>query len=180
MEINTKADRLIEFYLNNPEVFERRVNKLKRYSCYILVAACSILIFFPDIIPLGAWLVRTAAIAGLIYFGFEIYLGGIEIYNKISNGMITKLLIKKFDMSECNESKLVEAFNNKNFDALNDAPGADDQPIQLYVEEDKTGKELYCVMMKYYSSSDFRSATDIIVLSGSDYDKWIGVFKSMK
>ena len=179
MKLVTKVDGLGEFYFNNPGQFERRANQIKKYSNYALIAVCLVFIFLPDIIPFPEWIIRTAAIVGLIYFGFEVLMGGVGIYNKISNGVISNLLIKKFDMSSCSEKELIRAFNNRDFDTLVKAPSADDQPIQLYVDEDNVGKELYCVLMKYYSSSDFRSATDVIVLSGSDYDKWIGVFKSM-
>jgi len=180
MELKTKADNFWQFYLNNPEKFEERINPLKKYGNYAFLAVCVLLIIFPGVIPTSPWIVRIASIIGLIYFGFSALTGGREMYSKASNGKLTNLLVKKFDMDNCDESDIINAFYAQDFDALADFPEADNQPIQLYVEVDKAGKELYCVIKKYYSSSDFRHATDVIVLSGTDYDKWIGVIKSMK
>ena len=178
MELVTKANSLWDFYSKNPEKFEDRVNTIKKYRNYALAATCLVFIIFPGIIPFSSLIIRIVAVLGLLYFGFSIFAGSAETFNKESGGLIKLKTLKKFDMSECDEATLINAFNNRDFGALADAPEADNQPIQLNIDEDKVGKELYCVIMKYYSSSDYRSATDVIVLSGLDYSKWVNVFKA--
>ena len=137
-----------------------------------MLAICLALIIFPGIIPFSPWIIRIVAGLGLLYFGFSVFVGSSETYNKASGGFVKLKTLKKFDMSECDEATPINAFNNRDFSALADAPEADNQPIQLNIDEDKLGQEMYCVIMKYYSSSDYRSATDVIVLSGLDYTKW--------
>ena len=175
MKLITKADNLWSFYSNNPEKFEVRDNLIKKYINYVLAIVCLVLIFISGFIPFPVWLVRTAAVVGFVYFGFSIFIGSKEVHNKAGGGVVKGPVIKKFDMRICNEAELINAFNSRDFDTLIAASEADDMSVQLNIEEDKVGKELYLILMKYYSSSDYRSVTDVTVLSGSDYDKWADV-----
>ena len=179
MTTNQFPESLIAYYRDNTDKFEERTNVAKKYTYYGLTALCVLLIIVPGIIPIGPWIVRVIAIIGLIYFGLGAMAGGIDFFNKASDGMIKDCVHVKFDMNECDEDEIIDAFNRKDFDFLADAPQADNQPLQLYVEEDEKGKEFYCFLRKFFTSSDFRGVTEVIILAGDEYDQWKKVFKSM-
>ena len=180
MTKNQFPESLVAYYRDNTDKFEERTNVIKKYTYYGLTALCVLLIIVPGIIPIGALIVRIFAIIGLIYFGLSALAGGIDFFNKASGGKVQDCCIVKFDMTECDEDEIIDAFNRKDFDFLADAQQADNQPLQLYVEEDTIGKEFYCMLRKYFSSSDFRGVTEVIILAGDEYDQWKKVFKGMK
>ena len=51
--------------------------------------------------------------------------------------------------------------------------------MQLYVYEDAAGKEFYLQLRAYVSSSEFRGITDVVTVSGREYDEYKSVIKSI-
>jgi hypothetical protein len=180
MDTNNFPENLYIFYAKNSSKFEEKVDVKKRNINYVLTAVCLLLIVFPFIIPIGNTLVRIVAVVGLLYFGFSAFFGGKSWYNLSSGGKITKSAIKKFDSGAVDEAELLQLFNSNDFAGLADAPEADNQPLQLYIHEDAAGKEFYLQLNKYFSSSDFRSITDVTVVKEPEYSQFYSVIKSIK
>ena len=78
-----------------------------------------------------------------------------------------------------NPAKIVEAFLSRNFEYLADLPGGRSEPVQLHIEEDATGREMYCLLTTYDSDSNIVGLADVITLSGNDYDDNIDLIKQM-
>ena len=87
--------------------------------------------------------------------------------------------LKKFKRDETNPAKIVEAFLSRNFEYLADLPGGRSEPVQLHIEEDATGREMYCLLTTYDSDSNIVGLADVITLSGNDYDDNIDLIKQM-
>lgn len=164
-----------------PAKFAERSNPTRRILYGLAATACALLIFWPEIIPLfPIWMIRTAAIIGTLACGLLSYSEGTEWYSLQSGGAVRHRATKKFDNSVVKRSQVLEAFQKRDFNFLLDAQDADDQPIQLNVHEDAAGKALYLFVNKYFSSSDLRPITDVIIVEGPEYDSWGGVIKSIK
>lgn len=176
-EKTTVPENLYAYYTLHPEKFEMRTNQTKKMLYYVLIGVCVLLLVFPSLLPLSALLVRIAAGLGLVVFGFSAYAGGADYYNKESGGKIANIRIKKFDGDEIGEAQIVSMFEQHDFEGLADVSAADNQPIQLYVHEDAIGKEFYLQVMKFYSSSDFRGLTPVIVIAEPEYSKYHSLIK---
>ena len=68
---------------------------------------------------------------------------------------------------------------SRNFEYLADLPGGRSEPVQLHIEEDATGREMYCLLTTYDSDSNIVGLADVITLSGNDYDDNIDLIKQM-
>ena len=105
------------------------------------------------------------------------YLNNFDIYNFQSGGKVKSLGVKKFKRDETNPAKIVEAFLSRNFEYLADLPGGRSEPVQLHIEEDATGREMYCLLTTYDSDSNIVGLADVITLSGNDYDDNIDLIR---
>ncbi len=178
-------NNLYEFYENNSD-FEKRKNQSKRIMYMILIALCVLLIIYPSLIPIGNLLIRMIAIIGLLYCGFSFYTEGSSWYNKKSNGEIKQLPVKKFaypeqggDLNGEDARRVKELFDKKDWEGLSYEASADNRPLQLYIHEDEVGKTFYLQLMQYYSSSDFRGASVIKVVTDPEYTEFYKIIKSI-
>jgi hypothetical protein len=183
----TYPDSLYAYYHSNPLSFEGKENKQKKMIYYSLVAVCILLIIFPAIIPIGNWLIRIAAVIGLLYFGFSAIVGDMTWYNKQSGGKITEIAIKKFAIPErgtvpfgTDDQKVMQMFANEDWAGLADEEECDDRPLQLYIHEDEVGKTFYLQLKRFTSASDFRGVSDVKVLPEPQYSEVYKILKSIK
>lgn len=171
---------LYGFYQSNPDTFLSKSNIVKKSIYYALAAFCLILIIYPNFIAFAPWLLRIIGVVGLIVFGLAAYAGATNYYNRQSGGKIEPLSIKKFDSRSITEEQLLDYFNTNNIQALADLPSLDNQPLQLYIHEDKMGKTFYLQLMKYYSSSDFRGLSAVKVLNEPEYSMYHDIIKRIE
>lgn len=161
-----------EVYNTMPEKFEKRNDKVKPFLYYGLAAICVLLVIFPGWLPmLPAWLIRTIGIIGAIYFIFGSMVAGFAVYNKQSGGKITAYKTKKFISSETNIEDIIAAFNHHDFEYLCNLPSGHNQPVQLQVEKDETGREFYCILITFVAGAKIVGLADPVILSGSEYEK---------
>ena len=162
---------LYAYYEANSDI-EKRTNGTKKIVYYVLAAICLLLIIFPSILPLSSSLIRVIGVIGLLYFGFVAYFGGEAYYNKQSGGKIVKSAVK--------EEALLQMFEAGDFKGLADAAEANNQPLQLYIHEDATGKVFYLQLMKYFSSSDFRGMSEVREVREPEYSEVYSTIKSIR
>ena len=167
-----------EYYAANPTKFEKRKNNLKPVLYLGLAVVGAVLAIFPGLLPLAGWLVRTAGIIMTLVCLIAAYLNNFDIYNFQSGGKVKSMGVKKFKRDETNPAKIVEAFLSRNFEYLADLPGGRSEPVQLHIEEDATGREMYCLLTTYDSDSNIVGLADVITLSGNDYDDNIDLIDS--
>lgn len=165
------------FYSDNKDKFEERTNKVKKTISFLILALCLFLMFMHGVIPFSSLVVRIVAGIGIVISGLAALYEGTEFYNKMSGGKIKSIAIKKFDSSAISENELALMFANSDYAGLANASSADNQPIQLYVDEDETGKVFYIQLMKYYSKSDFSGMSEVKVISEPEYSQ---VYKNIK
>lgn len=176
---NNYPNSLVAYYHENKHKFIEKTDGKKQKICYALIAFGVLGLIFPGLFLLPSLLVRLVALGALIYAGWNFFMGFSNYHNKDSDGKITDLAIKRFDVSQIDEERIVELFNNGDFTALAKAPSASESPIHFYVEEDTKGKVLYCLIRKFFSDSEFKGITEVKELSGSDYDKFYADLKTM-
>lgn len=169
METKNYPENLYVYYQNNKNLFEEKSNTTKKAVYYGLAIAFLVLFIKPDLVTESTFLLRIAAVIGIIICGFMGYFGGEYYVNIKSGGKISKIRIKKFDSSQVDEQTLINLLNSGNFSVLAQLPELDNQPLQLYIHEDKKGKTFYIQLMKYFSPSDFRGISDVYVIEGDDY-----------
>ena len=165
---------------NHPEKFEKRTQPAKKALYGLGAVACILLVIFPHVVPvLPLWLIRAAAVLGALFCLLDAYVSGENYYNKLSGGKIKRIGLKKFDRVNTDATEIVQAFHRHDFDFLADAAESDNEPLQLYVYEDAAGKEFYLQLRAYVSSSEFRGITDVVTVSGREYDEYKSVIKSI-
>ena len=76
--------------------------------------------------------------------------------------------------------RIVKAFETHDFQYLAEAPSAKNQPLQLYVYEDKIGREFYIQLKGYDSDSNFNPLSDVVTIDGKEYDANADLLRSMK
>ena len=91
-----------------------------------------------------------------------------------------EIAIKKFSSSSTNEEEIRNFLENNDFQRLANIPSAENQPLQLYIHEDKDGKSFYLLLMKYYSKSEFSGASTVKVISGADYIQYKDIIRSIQ
>ncbi len=170
---------LYAYFDEHRDRFEEKTNMAKKIIYYLLLALCVLLIIIPGIIPLSVILVRIAAGIGIIVFGLAAFFGGKEYYNK-NGGKIKDIVRKKFNSSMIDEATILQMFENNDFEGLSEAPHTNNQPIQLYIDEDEKGKEFYCQIMKFFSQSDFRGITEVKVIREPEYSKLRNTVKDIQ
>ena len=152
-----------EVYDAMPEKFEKRKDKVKPMIYWGLTAVCVLLVIFPGWLPfIPSWLVfcvLTALAAGL------------KIYNRTSGGEVKRYKTKKFISSMTDKDDIVAAFNRHDFEYLCDLPSGNDQPVQLQVEKDEKGRELYCILVTYTKGYKIVGLADPVILTGVEYEK---------
>lgn len=165
---------------SHPEKFSQIKRPLQKYSMILIMAVSPLLIFHPGAIPqLSPILVSILGAIGLIYCGLKLLFSPVEYRNLHSGGVIKLVGIKRFDKNKTKDDKIIEAFEKRNFDFLATTPGAEHHPLQLFIFEDKKGKEIYLLMMQRLSSSIFCGVSDVVTLSGTDYEEQAGFIKSI-
>lgn len=168
-----------EFYAANPAKFEKRKNSVKPKLYLGLAVIAVFLVIFPGFVPITGWLVRTAGVIAAIACLIASYMSSFDIYNMQSGGMIKDLGVKKFKRNETDPEKILKAFLDKNFEYLAELPGGSSEPVQLHIEEDAAGHEVYCLLTTYDSNSNIVGLANVITLSGSEYDDNIDLLKQM-
>ena len=161
-----------EFYAANPVKFEKRKNNVKPILYYGLAVVAGF-------IPIAGWLVRTVGVIAVLICLLAAYLSNFDYYNSESGGKIEEVGLKKFKRDETDINRILEAFLRKDFEYLAELPGAYSAPVQIHVEEDKLGQEMYCLLTSYDSDSNIIGLTDVLTLSGNDYLDHADVIRQM-
>lgn len=161
-----------EVYDAMPEKFEKRTNKTKPLIYWGLTAACILLVILPEWLPiLPTWLIRAAGILAGIYCALSALSSDLAIYNKQSGGEVKKYKTKKFISAETDKEAIIAAFNQHDFEYLCDLPSGNNQPVQLQVEKDETGREFYCILITYTPGYKIIGLADPVILFGEEYEK---------
>lgn len=168
-----------EFYEANPVKFEKRKNNVKPKIYYGLAVVAVIIAVFPGFIPVAGWLVRTVGVIAALICLLAGYLSKFDYYNSQSGGKIKEVGLKKFKRDETDIDQILEAFLRKDFEYLAELPGAYSAPVQIHVEEDSAGQEMYCLLTSYDSDSNIIGLTDVLTLSGSEYLNHADVIRQM-
>ena len=168
-----------DFYAANPAKFEKRKNVVKPKLYLGLAVVGLILAIFPGFVPFPGWLVRTAGVIVVIVGLISAWMSKYDIYNLQSGGKIKSMGVKKFKRNETNPERILKAFLEKDFQYLADLPGGSSEPVQLEIEEDPVGHEMYCLLTTYDSDSNIVGLADVITLSGDEYDDNIDLIKQM-
>ena len=87
-----------------------------------------------------------------------------------------EIIRKKHEMAVAKQQS--EAWR-KDFEYLAELPGAYSAPVQIHVEEDKLGQEMYCLLTSYDSDSNIIGLTNVLTLSGNDYLDHADVIRQM-
>lgn len=161
-----------EVYDAMPEKFEKRKDKVKPMIYWGLTAVCVLLVIFPGWLPfIPSWLVRTAGVIGAVFCVLTALAAGLKIYNRTSGGEVKRYKTKKFISSMTDRDDIVAAFNRHDFEYLCGLPGGNDQPVQLQVEKDEKGHELYCILVTYTKGYKIVGLADPVILTGDEYEK---------
>lgn len=168
-----------EFYAANPAKFEKRKNTIKPILYLGLAVVGLVLAIFPGLIPFPGWLVRTVGVIVVIVGLISALMNKFTIYNFQSGGKIKWMGVKKFKRDETNPERILKAFLEKDFQYLADLPGGRSEPVQLTIEEDPVGHEMYCLLTTYDADSNIVGLANVITLSGDDYDDNIDLVKQM-
>ena len=172
------------FFFKQKTAYEIRLslvgseNVYKRQD-YGLAVVAVIIVIFPGFIPVAGWLVRTVGVIAVLICLLAAYLSNFDYYNSESGGKITEVGLKKFKRDEIDINRILEAFLRKDFEYLAELPGAYSAPVQIHVEEDKLGQEMYCLLTSYDSDSNIIGLTNVLILSGNDYLDHADVIRQM-
>ena len=180
MNKNTVFPYSFEVYCKeHPEKFETRINSTKRMIYGIGAAISALLVFFPSItdpIPilclLPLWLIVGAGIIGALVCLLMAFFDCDHLHNIQSNGVIKPVGHKKFDRVNAKRDEVFDAFARHDFDFLADAAETNNDPLQIFIHEDALGKELYLQLREYTTPSEFHGASDVLTVSGNEYDQF--------
>ena len=78
---------------------------------------------------------------------------------------------KKFISGITDRDDIVAAFNRHDFEYLCSLPSGNDQPVQLQVEKDEKGHELYCILVTYTKGYKIVGLADPVILIGEEYER---------
>ena len=161
-----------EVYDAMPEKFEKRKNMVKPIIYWVLTAVCILLVIFPGWLPfINPWVIRVAGIIGAIISGLTAYAADLCIFNRTSGGEVKHYKTKKFISSMTDRDDIVAAFNRHDFEYLCSLPSGNDQPVQLQVEKDEKGHELYCILVTYTKGYKIVGLADPVILTGEEYER---------
>lgn len=175
-----------EYSKQHPEKFEERVNTTKKTIYGAITVFCLLIVFFPSMLsrlPLLSyfpnWVFIAAGAVGALYC-LVMFLGDCDgLYNIQSNGVIEQVGLKKFDRANTKPDELIAALERRDFEFLASAAYTDNDPFQLFVFEDALGKEFYLHLRAYTAPAEFYGASDVVTVSGRDYDLFRSTIKSM-
>ena len=161
-----------EVYDAMPEKFEKRKDKVKPMIYWGLTAVCVLLVIFPGWLPfIPSWLVRTGGFIGAFFGVLPALAEGLKINNSTRGGEVKRYKTKKFSEGMANRDDIVAALNRRDFEYLCDLPSGNDQPVQLQVEKDEKGRELYCILVTYTKGYKIVGLADPVILTGVEYEK---------
>lgn len=170
----------------HPEKFETRIAQKKRLlygtgAILLALIACfpGILAHVPILALLPGWMIMLGAGAGALYCLVVAFVDCDDLYNTQSNGTIKQIGLKKFDRVNTKPDQIAAALERRDFDMLSDAAETYNDPLQLYVYEDASGKEFYLHLRAYSTPSEFCGASDVVIVSGREYDQFRGTIKSI-
>jgi len=152
------------YFYNSPDFEERQNNTKKAIAGIVALFGLFLLIKAPGVAGFLALLVRLIGLIILAGAGLALYMGFTDYYNLSSGGKMQHIAVKKFDSSQISEEEILNLFASNNFQGLANAADQNDQPIQLYVYQDDVEKSFYVQIMKYFSSSEFKGATEIYIV----------------
>lgn len=173
-------ENLQAYYDANPALFEERTNALRKIIYYVGIPIGIFLMIKPEFIHFSSLMVRVIAGVLVLYCGFRAFYGGKGYINKASGGKIKNIRIKKFNSSVHTDEEITVAFNSKDFNFLAAAQSLDNQPVQLYVDEDATGKVYYCQLRKHFTSSDFGGFSNVLVIAEPEYTQFSDAIKRIE
>ena len=161
-----------EVYDAMPEKFEKRKNKVRPAIYWGLTAVCVLLVIFPGWLSfVPSWIIRVAGIIGAIVCALTAYVSDLVICNRTSGGEVKHYKTKKFISGMTDRDDIVAAFNRHDFEYLCGLPSGNDQPVQLQVEKDEKGHELYCILVTYTKGYKIVGLADLVILTGEEYEK---------
>ena len=179
-ETVAKAGNIYRWFGTQPQRFGKRINFFKLLFYGALTLFCIFFIFQPNLIPISPkWVVRAAAVVGALLSAMKAWVDGYEYYSLESGGSLCNCALKKFDTSEVTCSQVIDAFDNHDFNFLLDAPQKDNQPVQFEIYEDKVGKVFFMMVMAYSGTIRY-AVTNVMEISGQEYDRWTNVIHRIK
>lgn len=171
------------YFGQHPEKFEKRRQPMRIAKNVAFVAVGIFLLLFPGLIPFfKLWLIYLAAVVLIGFGAVSIWTEGSAWFNLQSGGEVKDVGLKKFRNSRDERvwERIVKAFETHDFQYLAEAPSAKNQPLQLYVYEDKIGREFYIQLKGYDSDSNFNPLSDVVTICGKEYDANADLLPSMK
>lgn len=171
------------YFSQHPEKFEKRRQPIRMIKNLLIALVGLLVLIFPDMVPfLKLWLIYLGGIVAVIYGIVMIWVEGTAYFNLQSGGEVKYLEIKKFRNSRDERvwNEVLKAFADHDFAYLAEAPGAKNQPLQLFICEDKKGREFYLQIKGYNEHNVFEPLTDVVTISGSEYDANAELIHSMK
>lgn len=173
-----------EVYLGqHPEKFEQRRQPLRMVKNVAIAVIGVFILFFPGVIPFfKLWLIYLGALVAIGYGVAFFFLERSAYFNLQSGGEVKGPEVKKFRNSRDERvwDKVLAAFAAHDFGYLSEAPSAKNQPLQLYIYEDRKGREFYIQMRGYNEKNEFEPLTDVITISGTEYDTNADLIRAMK
>lgn len=183
MDINV-PESTYAYFKDNPSKFGEKSNNIAKLLYFGLAAFFLLLVFVPGIISFTGYVFSgigftiifciAAAFCALLGYAYGSY-----FYNKQSGGKISDFHLKKFDISVVEEHQIIEAFERGDFQFLSQVPSVDSGPLQMESYHDAKGKEIYCLIRRYFSTSDFRGITPVITVKEPEYSQLKKVIKKL-
>ncbi|MDR2221851.1 MAG: hypothetical protein LBE34_03830 [Flavobacteriaceae bacterium] len=163
------------YFASQPERFEKKLNnraRIKNILWFIVLGLASFVLLVSEKHGFIPWAITILLTFSALVFGYLIIWGSKDYMDKQTGGFVVEKSIKKFDSHYVTEIEIYEALQNRDFRAIVDATAKDNQPLQIYVYEDKVGKKFYLLLMKYFSTSEFKGISDVTIVEGADYDRY--------
>ena len=168
---NITFDSIFDYQKAHPEKFELVRDNKKRIPYLLIAGLCLLLVVFPGWLPFcPGWLVRTAALVGLLVSGFIAWSTG-EYYRCVGSGEpLRQIGTKTFRDGkdpECRK-QILEAFARRDFKFLASEPVAKGPALTLGVYEDPGTREFYLHIM-HFTAEKICGVTGVLEISGEEY-----------
>ncbi|MFV0539876.1 MAG: hypothetical protein ACK5MZ_01380 [Aestuariibaculum sp.] len=176
---NTQHETLNDYFVANSNLYHTKKSTGKMVKGLLIAVPFIILAIKPELINLtGIGFRIIFGVIGLIVLALHL-LGGVNYYNIKSGGKIKHIRLKKFQLSNDNTmDEIVEAYENDDFQALRDAASTDNGSLHLNIWHDKTGKEVYLLLVNnYYGTVNYKSS--IKIFSNTEYDTFFPILKKI-
>lgn len=167
----------------HPEKFVKRRQPARMLKNGLISLAGVVVFLFPGIIPFfPLWMVYLAAIVAFFFGLVMIWAEGSAYFSIASGGEVKDLGVKKFRNSRDERviQEVMKAFEERDFDYLVQAPSVNNQPLQLFIYEDRKGREFYLQMKCYNADNDFVPVSDVVTISGKEYDQNADLIRKLK